>query len=197
MVVFWTDGDERRAILASDYADAHSLLERVLRRFDGGSRHYASLRAKVGELAEPGVAITAVLGRHRVGLMRPYLAGVAGAEPYVVCREARGMLQASVICASLEDARSFARTASEAKGLSRAGWRAFEGERLLSPIERLFSRGHDGSVRLRSALEEALSTSLAHARAAAVEPPEVRVARGKPSLRARRTATPNSTRPSR
>jgi hypothetical protein len=192
VVVVWTDGKTRRAILDSGYAGAHAVLERVLGRFDGGARHYANLRAKVGDLADSGTAITLVLDHHRVGLLRPYLIGEPGPEPYVVCRETRGMLRMPVICASQQDAHSFARSASQETGLSGPGWLGFEGERLPSPIARLLTPSHDGRVRLRSALEEALSASLAEDRAAAVTPPDIRAYRT-PAIRARRTTSPKRT----
>jgi hypothetical protein len=193
MVVFWTDGETGKAIVASDYRDAHSILERVLGRFDAGERHYDGLRAKVGELAAPGKAITAVLDRNRVGLMRPYIVGDAGSHPFVVCREARGMLLLPVLCRSREEARSFVRAAHQAEGLSLADWRSFEGERLISPVARLFARTTEGSVVVRSELEEALAASFAKARAAVVEPPAIRVKRGPASIRARRIASPTDT----
>src|ERR1700677_973141 len=79
-------------------------------------------------------SVTAVLGPHRVGLMRPYLAGEPGTEPFVVCREARAMPQVPVICTSREDARAFALAASEMGRLSRSGWLGFRGERLRPPM---------------------------------------------------------------
>ncbi len=167
------------------------MLERVLRRFPGGSSHYENLRLKLGVLAEPGMAITVVLESHRVGLMRPYLAGEPGPGPYVVCREGRRMLQVPVVCPSLEDARSFARAASQVEGLSLAGWQAFEGERLRSPIEQLFVRRDDGSVGMRSELEEALSAQLAKAKTAAVRPTIKARSRRKQPMRARRTTSSN------
>src|ERR1700677_2063858 len=157
IAVFWTDGDDRRVIVQCGYSEAHVVVERVLRRFPGGRSYYASLRMKVGDLAEPGAVITTILGPHRIGLMRPYLAGVPGSEPYVVCREASCLPQSPVLCPSLEDARAFARSASESTDLPPSGWRAFRGERLVSPVERLFVQGQNGSVLLRSELEDALS----------------------------------------
>jgi hypothetical protein len=179
IVVFWTDGEARRAIVDCGYGTAHSALERVLRRFPGGRAYYENLRLKVGELAEPGTSIATILGPHRIGLMRPYIAGEPGPDPWVVCRERSRVPQSPVLCASLEDARSFARRASEADDLSRSGWQAFRGERLRSPIERLFGRRGDGSVLFRSELEEALSASRAKANAAIVDS-----ARSRPRRRA-------------
>jgi hypothetical protein len=169
IAVFWTDGDDRRVIVQCGYTEAHVVVERVLRRFPGGRSYYESLRMKVGELAEPGAVISTILGRHRIGLMRPYLVGAPGAEPYVVCREASHLPQSPVLCPSLDDARAFARSASESTDLSRSGWRAFRGERLISPVERLFVRSRDGSVLLRSELEYALSQSRSKIRARALK----------------------------
>ena len=147
---------------------AHTVAERVLRRFPGHRGYYESLHRKVGVLAESGTAISLVIGHHHVGLLRPFILGEPGSEPYVVCRERRGSLDSPVLCASVDEARSFARLASQASGLSLAGWCAFQGERLHSPFEQLFTQRHDGTVLLRSELEETLITSLAKDRQARV-----------------------------
>jgi hypothetical protein len=157
VALFWTDGEHRRAIVGSGYADTQATLERVLRRFPGGGGHYANLRAKLGELDRPGGVLGVVLGEHRFGLAIPYRAGLDGESPSVVCREQRALPASPVLCSSLEHTRSFARAASLATGLPQAGWRAFRGERLRSPIERLFARAADGHVVLRSELEEELA----------------------------------------
>jgi hypothetical protein len=98
------------------------------------------------------------------------LGGRPGTEPYVVCREASRLPQSPVLCSSLEEARAFARNASESTNLPPSGWRAFRGERLVSPVERLFVQGQNGSVLLRSELEDALSQSRSTIRARAFKP---------------------------
>lgn len=128
IAAFWTDGTHRRVIVDVGYAEAQAVLARILRRFSGGVGHYQHLRSKLGELERPGAVITAVLGPHRIGLMIPWLAGERGIEPYAVCREHACAPVSPVICASLADARSFARLASLSTGLSRPGWQAFQGE---------------------------------------------------------------------
>ena len=160
MVVSWVHDTERRAIVVDDYADAQSTVERLLRRFASGKHDYETLRQKIVELDAPGTAIVTIVGEHRVGLMRPYLAGTAGTTPYVVCQERGYIPQTPVLCSSLDDARAFARKASDAASLPRAGWRAFHGERLRAPMARLFAQAQDGSVLLRSELEEALTRAL-------------------------------------
>lgn len=167
IAVFWSDGDDRRAIVDCGYAQAHAVLERLLRRFPGGRGFYEDFRLKVGELAESGTAISTLLDGHTIGLMRPYIAGPPGSQPYIVCRQRRRMPQSPVLCGSIEEARSFARRASQVSGLARSGWRAYRCERLLSPIERLFTVGDNGRVLFRSELEEALSASRSRSRRAA------------------------------
>jgi hypothetical protein len=159
IALFWTDGERSRVILGCGYAEVHAVLERILRRFPNGVGHYQQLRAKIGELGQPGAVVATVLGPHRIGLMIPWRAGEAGPLPYVVCREQARVPDSPVIRTSLEHARLFARQASLHTGLSRCGWRAFRGERLRSPIERLFARTIDGRVILRSELEEELGTA--------------------------------------
>jgi hypothetical protein len=170
VAVFWTDGDDRRVIVDCGYGTAHTAIERILRRFSGGRGYYESLRLKVGELAEPGSVITAIVAPHQLGLMRPYIAGELGPEPYLVCRERSFMPHSPVLCASVEDARSFVRLASAADGLPLSGWRGFRAERLLSEFESLFALRANGSVGFRSELEEALSVSRAKARDAIIKP---------------------------
>jgi hypothetical protein len=170
VVVFWTDGEERRAILGCGYAEAHVTLPRLLRRFRGARSYYDSLRTKVGELAEPGAVIAARAEGHSIGLMMPFLACETGPESHVLCRSQRGQPASPVICASKDDARAFARRASVHAGLCLSGWQVFQGECLRSPVEQLFVRNRDGTVILRSELEEALTASRARSRGAGSRP---------------------------
>jgi hypothetical protein len=171
IAVFWTDGEKRRAILADSYGAAHETVERILRKVMGRGA-YDNLRAKIGGLAEPGTAIMTASPPHKIGLVRPFLSGHTTdvAAPYLVCRIDGYVLNVPVLCPSLQDARAFARSASLAGNLSRSGWSAFQGERLRSPIERLFVRASSGSVVLRSELEEELNDSLAKARVSQPRP---------------------------
>jgi hypothetical protein len=157
IIVFWTDGDEKRAIVDADYADAHAGLKRILRKFDGGLAQYDNLRATISALAEPGRVILARLGPHTVGLMRPYMYGDAGDEPYVLCLGLAHQPTQPVLCGSYDEAQDFARQAIRNAGLPRDGWCAFKGERLRTPFARLFVERPDGEVILRSELEEALN----------------------------------------
>jgi hypothetical protein len=160
IVVFWTDGDERRAIVALGYASVHAAVERVLRKYPGGATYYDNLRGKVGDLSEPGAVIQVVIGVHRVGLLHPYLLDGIGDQPYVVCRGPVQQPTQPVLCGSWEAAQGFAKRASQDEGLSREGWCAFRGERMRAPIDQLFVRAHDGRALLRSELEEAVNESL-------------------------------------
>lgn len=127
IAVFWADGEQKRVIVGSDYGETHATLERILRKFQGGRIYYESLRAKVSELSEPGRVIVATLGSHCVGLMRPYLFGDDGDDPYVVCRRPVREPNHPVLCGSWEVAQSFAKQAIRDEGLSRDGWCAFRG----------------------------------------------------------------------
>lgn len=157
LAVFWTNGVEKRAIIGAGYGDAHTALKRIVRKFDGGIAQYDNLRRKVRDLAEPGRVILARLGPHSVGLMRPYVHDGDGDEPYILCRGPVSQPTLPVLCRSYDEAQGFAKHAIREADLSRDGWCGFQGERLSSPLERLFVRRTDGEVILRSELEEALN----------------------------------------
>jgi hypothetical protein len=156
---FWTDGEQRRVIVGCGHAGAHP---------SAVPRWRGLLRKPARENRRAGQAGYRHRRRVRWAPHRTHEALPRQRARDRAVRRAREVARTPsmpVLCASLEEARSFARRASRhADRLSLSGWRAFRGERPRSPIERLFARTQDGNELLRSELEEALNAAFARSR---------------------------------
>jgi hypothetical protein len=193
LAVFWSDGQDRVAIINCGYGGGWEAIERVARRYFHARSLCGALRSKVLELAEPGGVITTVIDAHVLGLMRYVTFGEpAGGVPHIVCREERlapGTRLAPtepVLCPSVESAREFARAASKQSELPLKDWRAYRCGPVREGLWQAIEQATDGKQRLKSELEEALSASLAREREAVVR--YGRRARRKQSLSTRRAA---------
>ena len=162
IVVFWSHRDSRRVVVPLGWPEAKALWKRLLDRFRGGRQHYINSQGELARLMDVGTPLTARLGRHTVGLVRPHqFAAVGESEPVMICKE-RGPTRREphlpILAPDVDAARDLVRRL-QSRGVAVADWRCYAGERLDTPVEKLFRRTAAGGVVGRTVLEDDLVQS--------------------------------------
>lgn len=161
-VVFWTHPSRPRGLfLLGLGSHARVMVERLLRRIPGGAVHVPNLPANLGRINTPGRALTVVVRRHAVGLVRPL--GPAdddeiGAPVLLAQRDRHEYVRATLF----PDERAAAAYARERDDAARrtSSWYAFEGSHAARDgidLARLDPNGHGLA---RTPLEDAIDELL-------------------------------------
>jgi hypothetical protein len=155
IAVFWSRGDQRRAVIGLPWPGPRTVLERILSRFPGGTGHALSVSQQLAALSSPGSPIIVRLARgDQLGLVTPYVSGaVDGSEP-VLLTLGRNLAH-PVLFGDVGRARDFARRQQTRHG-GPLPWRLFLGEHSGAPDAFAPRLSAAGAV-ARTRLEEEIS----------------------------------------